>query len=277
MPGNHQAGWQRAIDAPDEQAYALLARDRVWNCFAIADLAPPFRAYSQIAVASQDEADLYAACLVVRHPSLTVLSPFGASEGVAALLAQLALPAQALIQAQTIHRPLLERYYQLQPGEQTLLRMAVSAHTFRPPVTASRAFIERLLPADLEAVSALYGLAATTHFRPDLLEHGLFYGIRDGERLLAAGGTHVLTREYGIAVLGNIFTHPDARRQGYARAITAALISSLLEQGCRDVVLNVLADNTAAIDLYTNLGFQTHCAFWSSQASLRARADLLSL
>jgi len=266
LPEYRRTDWQISLDAGDEEAHQLLARDRVWNCFAIADLAPPFRASAQVALASQDEAGLYAACLILRHPSLAVLSPFGALEGVAGLLQRLDLPDQTLIQSQDMHRPLLEQYYQVQAEEHRLLRMAVSAATFRQPVSLASSSIERLSPADLGTLQALYAPGAAVHFRPDLLEHGLFYGVRDGEQLLAAGGTHVLAREYGIAVLGNIFTHPDARRRGYARAITAALVSDLLAEGCRDVVLNVLAENAPAIDLYTTLGFRTHCGFWSAEA-----------
>ncbi|HKD74347.1 MAG TPA: hypothetical protein VKB76_02585, partial [Ktedonobacterales bacterium] len=80
--------WRVATDVNDDEAAATLARDRIWNCFAIADLAPPMRAYSQYAVAYTGDEPL-AACLVVRHPAFNVLIPDGAAEGVAAILAQL--------------------------------------------------------------------------------------------------------------------------------------------------------------------------------------------
>jgi predicted GNAT family acetyltransferase len=98
------------------------------------------------------------------------------------------------------------------------------------------------------------------------IEHGVFYGIRSSEGFLAAGGTHTVAPAYGMAVLGSIFTHPQARRQGHATTITAALTTHLLQQGCQDVVLNVVADNSAAIQVYTRLGFQTHHHYWTGQA-----------
>jgi ribosomal protein S18 acetylase RimI-like enzyme len=261
-----QAEWQVAINVSDDEAYAVLRQDRLWNCFAIADLAPPFHDYSQVAFARQVDSGQHAACFVLQHPALTVVSPYGPDQGVAAILARLTLPRQALIQAQATHLPLLEAYYQLLPGWRELLRMAVSAQTFHPPASTPGLPVERLTPADLEALRDLYALYPENHFRADQLEHGISYGIRSSSRILAAGGTHVVAANYGIAVLGNIFTHPDARRQGYASAITAALARDLLAQGCHDVLLNVTADNSPAIRVYTRLGFQTHCHYWTGQA-----------
>jgi ribosomal protein S18 acetylase RimI-like enzyme len=258
--------WQITLNASDAEAGAVLSQDRVWNCFALADLLPPFREHSQVAIARQSGAADCAACLVLRHPALTVISPFGVPEGVAAILARLDLPALTLLQAQEIHLPLLQQYYRFQPGERALLRMAVAANTFLPPATAPHMQPEQLTPADLTALQRLYAHFPETHFRADLLEYGVFYGVRSGGEVLAAGGTHVVAFEDSLAVLGNIFTRPDARRQGYARAITAALVTDLLARGCQDVVLNVLEENTSAITLYTGLGFQTHSRYWTMQA-----------
>ncbi|HEU5200412.1 MAG TPA: GNAT family N-acetyltransferase [Ktedonobacterales bacterium] len=264
--------WQITLNASDAEAAAVLSQDRVWNCFALADLLPPFREYSQVAIARQSGSADFAACLVLRHPALTVISPFGVSGGVAAILARLDLPGQALLQVQETHLPLFQQYYRFQPGERVLLRMAVAAGTFLPP-GAPQAQPERLTSADLAAVQALYAHFPENHFRDELLEHGVFYGVRSGDKIVAAGGTHVVAVDYGLAVLGNIFTHPAARRQGYARAITAALVTDLLARGCRNVVLNVVADNSPAITLYANLGFQTHSRYWTMQAERIAAPD----
>src|SRR5689334_15666291 len=79
----------------------------------------------------------------------------------------------------------------------------------------------------------------------------------EGERILAAGGTHALVPTYRLAVLGNILTAPQARGQGYATAITATLVTTLFEQHFSTVVLNVFEDNSSAIRIYQRLGFQT--------------------
>ena len=299
--------WQIIPDASDDEAVVVLERDRIWNSFALADLAPPFRVYSQIALARRGSES--AALLILRSPGLSVLSPYGAEAGVAAILELLALPAVALLQAQPAHLALLRRHYRLLPGKYEALRMAVTAATFRPPANVPA--VARLTPADAGALMELYALSPENHFRPDLLEQGVFYGVYAGPAgadttappspvgkpalrpapagqetsatppppagvaarpqatLLAVGGTHVVAPAYGVAVLGGILTHPVARRHGYATAITAALTSDLLARGCRDVVLNVVADNAPAISVYTRLGFQVYARYWTAQAERR--------
>lgn len=258
--------WRVALNVSDEEAAAVLERNRIWNCFALADLLPPFRAYSQYAIATRPGSKRSAAFLVLQHPAFSVISPSGASGGVAAILSQLSLPEQTLIQAQQQHVKLLKRYYHFSAGWRELLRMAVKAATFVPPALPAALPVERLTPADAATLVNFYKLYPEAHFRPDQLEHGVFFGIRSGDGFLAAGGTHVVAPAYGIAVLGSIFTHPEARRQGHATTITAALVTHLLQHGCQDVVLNVVADNSAAIQVYTRLGFQTYYRYWTGQA-----------
>lgn len=266
-------GWRVTLDASNAEAEAVLARDRIWNCFALADLAPPFGEHTQIALAEKRDGAV-AACLVLRHPALVVLSPYGDREGVAAIMASLAahhaLPDQALIQARHDHLQLFSPYYALPRDGRELLRMAVSPETFVQPSLPDPA-AARLIPDDLPALVALYALYPEGHFVADLLQHEIFFGIRAGERLMAAGGTHAVAVDYGIAVLGNIFTHPDARRRGYARTVTGALVADLFARGCRDVVLNVLAHNDSAIHLYESLGFKTHCRYWTGEATLHEK------
>ncbi len=269
MPSSRaDEAWHTMADATNEAAYAVLQQDRVVNCFAIADLLPPFRQHTRVALATHTQSGQWAALLVVEHPQIYVLAPSGQPEGVAALLARLDLPATPLIQAQPEHWPLLAPYYDLPTSPRDLLRMGLTAQTFqRQQPTAPAA--ERLSPADLPALLALYDRFSSNHFRPDLIEEGLFYGVRDGPRLVAAGGTHVVARPYGIAVLGNIFTHPARRGRGHAQAIVSALVSELLAEGCADVVLNVESGNAPAIHVYTKLGFQPRCHIWTAQARRR--------
>ena len=49
------AHWRIIPDATNDEAYAILLQDPIWNCFALADLEPPLRDYSQFALAHQDE------------------------------------------------------------------------------------------------------------------------------------------------------------------------------------------------------------------------------
>jgi hypothetical protein len=164
-----QTDWHVTLDAAEAEVAAVLAHNRIWNCFALADLLPPFRAYSQYAIATRSDGREQAACLVLQHPAFTVISPYGANEGVAAILTRLALPEQTLIQAENQHLRLLKRCYRFTPGWRQLLRMAVTAATFVPPALSTPLPVERLTPADAAALGEFYKLSPEAHFRPDHL------------------------------------------------------------------------------------------------------------
>jgi GNAT superfamily N-acetyltransferase len=258
--------WQIIADADNLTAYSVLARDRIWNCFAIADLAPPFRQYCRFVLALRDDAaEPEAACLLLEHPAFAVVSPFGAPEGVASILAEIDLPEQAQIQALPEHLAAVSARYRFATGPRAMLRMALPAgHDPAPPATDRP--VERLTPADLPALRELYTAFPANHFRDDLIAHGIFCGVRDGSDLLAAGGTHVVAPTYGMGVIGSVFTMPEVRGRGYAGAITAAVTTALHERGCADVVLNVVADNDPAIRVYTRLAFVLHAHYHEGQA-----------
>ena len=78
--------------------------------------------------------------------------------------------------------------------------------------------------------------------------------------VVAAAGTHVISREAGLAVVGNVLTHADHRGRGYAKAVTSAVTAELL-RFCDQVVLNVRADNPPALQAYRRLGYREHVRF----------------
>lgn len=252
------AGWRIIQDASDDETYAILARDPVWNCFALADLEPPMRAYSQFAVAYQEENKECAICLVLRHPIIgDVLSPFGSAEGVAAILQHTALPERPLIQVQEAHVSALQQYYQPETTWRSMLRMAATGDSLRTPSFKPARQVRELTGADLPALEQFYARQSEIPFSAELFPQGLYFGAYEEEQIIAAGGTHTLTLGHRIAVLGHILTAPEARRQGYATAIAAALAITLFQRDISTVVLNVFADNSAAIRVYERLGFQT--------------------
>jgi predicted GNAT family acetyltransferase len=75
---------------------------------------------------------------------------------------------------------------------------------------------------------------------------------------VSAAGTHVINRQEGIAVVGNVMTHADYRGHGLARMVTGAVTADLLEQ-VPDVALNVHADNAPAVAAYSRLGYREYC------------------
>jgi RimJ/RimL family protein N-acetyltransferase len=274
-PGGNMARstnrWHVSQDATNEEAEAILVRDPVWNCFALADLEPPLRNYSQFHVARQEEGDEHAICLILRHPIIgQVISPYGNDEGIAAILNQVALPERVLIQAQERHFPLLQHHYQPETNWRSLLRMAIPSpsHLSLAQIHTPPHPIKQMDMADVPALEVLYARYGENPFSAELFARAVFFGAYEGEQIVAAGGTHVLSRKYGIAVIGNILTAPQARRQGYATAITAALAAKLFEWHFSTIVLNVFEDNRPAVRIYQRLGFQTRHRLWTGQGIL---------
>jgi len=91
-------------------------------------------------------------------------------------------------------------------------------------------------------------------FNPRMVLTEQYFGYREAENLVCVGGVHVYSREYKVAVLGNITTHPEFRKRGLGRRITSTICSSLLEK-VSFIGLNVKCDNLPAINLYQSLGF----------------------
>jgi RimJ/RimL family protein N-acetyltransferase len=136
----------------------------------------------------------------------------------------------------------------------TLHRMVVDRSTFEPfdgPV-------ERLVPADIDALNRLYQLGFRGGFPATVLEDGIYYGVRHRGQLVSAAGTHVINVREGIGVVGNVMTHLDYRGQDFAKMVTSAVTAELLER-VTDVALNVHTDNLPAIAAYERLGYQPHC------------------
>lgn len=258
-------GWEVALDVDDATAYAAFAADRRWCGYAIADLDAPFREHSRVAVARLGEE--VAACLVLRHPAFTSVVPHGPAEGLAAILARAELPTTTHLFARAEHLGVLRRWF-VYPAPTPMLRMGVDRTAFIP--AAGRA--ERLGSGDLPALAELYAAYDGSAFQPDQLATGVFYGIRHGGALLAAAGTHVVSARYGIAALGNVFTRPEARGRGLARAVTSAVVQELLAGPCGEVILNVVQANAPAIAVYDRLGFRIHCPHYEGIAALQARA-----
>jgi GNAT superfamily N-acetyltransferase len=255
-------GWDVETDVDDATAYAAFATDRLWCGYAIADLEPPFRAYSQVAIARRGAE--VAACLVLRHPAFNSVVPHGPQDGLDAILERIELPQQTHLFALEEHLPTLRRrltYAEPMP----MLRMAVDHASFRPP--AGLATADRLGPRDLPALTDLYLAYPGNAFNSDQLTAGVFYGVREGQRLLAATGTHVVSPRYGIAAVGSIFTRPEARGRGLAVATTSAVVTELLAAGCRDAILNVAQDNAPARRVYAQLGFREHGRHYEGMAS----------
>lgn len=115
-----------------------------------------------------------------------------------------------------------------------------------------------LIALDLSHQAAAMAFYAEAYpgnwFDRRMLETGCYVGLLEDGSLAAVAGVHVYSPTTRVAALGNVATHPRARRRGYGRRVTARLCRDLC--ATVDVIgLNVYEANTAAIALYTDLGF----------------------
>ena len=117
----------------------------------------------------------------------------------------------------------------------------------RDPIPKSGSEAKRIdNHAELEA---FYG----PWFRRHRLAAGPFFACREGDQLVAAGGIEFVTER--IAQISLMQTVDGKRSKGYGTAIMRELVADL-ETPERHMVLQVRAENSAAISLYRELGFR---------------------
>ncbi len=124
-------------------------------------------------------------------------------------------------------------------------------------------------PEDEKPLFALYSAGYPGNwFDRRMLETGKYVGLFADDRIIAVAGVHVYSAPYGVAVLGNITTHPDYRGRGAGAQATSLLCEDLMKT-TRHVGLNVHSQNMAAIRCYEKIGFKFHSTY-DEYAALRA-------
>jgi len=194
----------------------------------------------------------------------------GDPDAVAAILSIHPGPAQTYATCQPQHLEALREVYRL-ASQQTMIRMAVRAETFVPETHLSPVVLNGM---DIRRVNSLYGSeGGPSYYIPEHIESGVYRGIVSEGRLVAVAGTHVVSRQEGVAVVGNVFTHPAYRGRGYATAATSAVTETLLNY-CDHVVLTVDPANAPAVAAYVKLGYREVCQLVEASA---VRKDLSGL
>jgi ribosomal protein S18 acetylase RimI-like enzyme len=122
--------------------------------------------------------------------------------------------------------------------------------TTTKPVDTSR--IELLGPSDQAAMLELVMLARPGPFLARTNQTGSYFGIRDGERLVAMTGERM--QPLGFSELSAVCVHPDARGRGYAGQLLQHVANIAIERGDRPF-LHVFDENRSAIALYHKFGF----------------------
>jgi len=267
---------------PDEalldRVRALLEGDRRWAAYALCDLEPPQAQHAEWRVADTEDALL----LLYREFATPVLFTFGSPGAVSRLLADLHEPELYLL-IRPEHLPAVAARYAVaapmaagQPAAEPLAmwRMVLQIEPF---AAATEQEGPDCLPLGLEHFAQLERLYADGHetgeapdfFSRGQVERGVFYGVREGDVLVAAAGTHLFSTRLGIGAVGNVYVRRDRRGRGLGRAVTHAVTAELLRRGLRTVALNVRQDNAAAIRAYESLGYRRYCPFYEGQAFLK--------
>ncbi|MBE7520109.1 MAG: GNAT family N-acetyltransferase [Thermoflexaceae bacterium] len=192
----------------------------------------------------------------------------GDPDAVAAILSIHPGPSHTYTTAQPQHIDVLKRVFRL-ATQQTMIRMSVMGGAFIP---FSDVTTVPLTGLDIRRVNALYGSeGGPSYYVPEHLDRGVYRGVVVQGRLAAVAGTHVVSPQEGVAVVGNVFTHPAYRGRGYATAATSAVTETLLAF-CSTVVLTVDPSNRPAVAAYERLGYREACQLVEASA---ARRDVL--
>lgn len=248
-----------------EEIYTFLVQDWYYAAYAIGDLEPGLFELCTWHVSEQDgrKTALTLRFRGLRPPALFAM---GSSEGLVPLLREESLPERVYLTGQPGHLSLFQEAFSLGPvGD--MLRMVLEPRDFR----AHDGRVIRLSRRHLPSLQRLY--TGQGVFASYQLDSGIYYGVEVGGELVSVAGTHLVSPTYQIAAVGNIFTHPSHRGQGYATACTSALVEELLSRSL-EIVLNVARSNEVALRLYKRLGFREYCPFIEALGVRKHRATL---
>jgi ribosomal protein S18 acetylase RimI-like enzyme len=233
---------------------AFLETDRLYAGYAIGDLEPGL--FEQCEWYGLGGGSLEALVLVFHGFRPPVLFLMGDEDVLAQFLPDVEIPAEVYLNCRREH---LEVAGSLCAWSElaAMWRMALRVDS---PGTEPAGCVP-LGPEDAGRLAELYASGGGEAFRPAQMERGVYCGIVKDGRLVAAAGTHVVSDTFGVAAMGNVFTHPSWRGRGLGEAVTRAVVARLARRGVRDIILNVSQRNRVAVDLYRRIGFLPHCAF----------------
>lgn len=232
----------------------ILKADPVWSAYALADLEPEHQKYCTWHTADN------ALMLIYRGLEPPALFTCGRPQDLAGLLAEVP-DGKYQLTCLPSHLDPINSFLQAE----ALLDMWRMVFTRQPrQLISGDVDLARLTDHNLSDVQLLFRdkLDAPDAFLPVQLNSGAFYGIYMHSRLVAIAGTHVCSRRYKVAAIGNVFTDPAFRGNGFASLTTQAVVHELLSEGITTIVLNVAQSNTAAITAYSRIGFEAHCAYY---------------
>jgi ribosomal protein S18 acetylase RimI-like enzyme len=109
-----------------------------------------------------------------------------------------------------------------------------------------------LRAAHVPQMCALAELTKPGPFDTRTIEFGDYFGVFEGERLVAMAGERM--QDGPRREVSGICTHPDAQGRGLARRLTELVVRRELDRG-QTPFLHVVSTNARAIALYQRIGF----------------------
>ena len=167
---------------------------------------------------------------------------------------------------------LLNRFYESKSNGQ-LYKMGLTNYSLIKNIDTSEAL--QLTREDENDILNLYKISYPNNwFNTRMLDTCQYFGIKKGNKLISIAGVHVYSKEFRVAALGNITTHPDYRNRGLAKIVVSKLCKSLLKN-TDHIGLNVHKDNLGAIRCYKSLGFTITGEYEECMLTLKGRKEFL--
>jgi ribosomal protein S18 acetylase RimI-like enzyme len=252
--------WKTSTLTDKVQILAALETDRLYAAYAIGDLEPAMFAECTW-VGASEAGRVQALALHYRGLEPPALFLMGETDGLRAILAGALRAERVYLTCRGEHLAMTREFYAWDEVE-SMWRMVLHGKKFQP----GEGDCVRLTPAHADELAELYALGGGPAYSAAQLERGVFFGTFVDRHLVAVAGTHLVSPTYGVAGVGNVFTHPEYRGRGYGTAVTSAVVAELLGRGIGDIVLNVNQANVVAIGIYERLGFERYCPFLEGPA-----------
>ena len=137
-------------------------------------------------------------------------------------------------------------------AESTMFKMYWDADI---PVVDEAPGVVRLGPEHAAQALELATMTRPGPFGPRTIELGEYFGVFDGDRLIAMAGERMYAGR--LREISGVCTHPDYQGRGLARRLMSKLVLREISRDERPF-LHVMRDNAPARRLYERLGFRNY-------------------
>ena len=137
-------------------------------------------------------------------------------------------------------------------AETTMYKMVWDADL---PEAVTAEGIVRLRPEHAPQAFELATVAKPGPFGPRTPELGEYFGLFEGDRLVAMAGERMAALP--LREVSGVCTHPDHRGRGHARKLMLILVRRQMLRG-EVPFLHVMRDNRTARELYERMGFRLY-------------------